>query len=121
MDAVALYARGKINWALKVLGRRPDGYHELDTLFQSVEVGDVLRIQRAERDELVCGAVVFDGGRNPGNYVPLRPRAERRVADGSSPMIFWYWRVKYDTLLNPHSAAHSVTLYIPRRNRLCAL
>jgi 4-diphosphocytidyl-2-C-methyl-D-erythritol kinase len=26
----------KINWTLEVLGRRPDGYHELRTLLQTI-------------------------------------------------------------------------------------
>lgn len=80
MDAVALYARGKINWALKILGRRPDGYHELDTLFQSVEVGDVLRIQRAERDELVCGAAFVPG--DESNLAFRALGALRQIAPG---------------------------------------
>ena len=65
MDAVALYARGKINWALKVLGRRPDGYHELDTLFQSVEVGDhILHICQVDKflgDESKQGLYAWNG------------------------------------------------------------
>ena len=34
--------RAKINLFLKVLGRRPDGYHELWTLFQEIDVHDTL-------------------------------------------------------------------------------
>jgi 4-diphosphocytidyl-2-C-methyl-D-erythritol kinase len=33
----------KINWTLEVLGRRPDGYHELRTLLQSISLADELR------------------------------------------------------------------------------
>ena len=40
-------ARGKINWTLDVLGRRPDGYHELDTILQPVTLSDTLTF-RAE-------------------------------------------------------------------------
>lgn len=41
-------ARAKLNLALHVLGRRDDGYHDLDTLFAFVEDGDVLTAEPAE-------------------------------------------------------------------------
>ena len=41
-------ARGKINWALAVTGRREDGYHTLDMLLQSVTLEDGLEILPAE-------------------------------------------------------------------------
>lgn len=37
-----LPAFAKINWVLRVLGRRPDGYHELRTIFQTVTLHDRL-------------------------------------------------------------------------------
>lgn len=36
------YAPSKINLFLDILSRRPDGYHDLGTLFQTVDVGDML-------------------------------------------------------------------------------
>lgn len=41
-------ARAKLNLALHVRARRPDGYHELETLFTFVEFGDVLRVMPAD-------------------------------------------------------------------------
>ena len=38
-------AYGKLNLTLDVLGRRPDGYHLLDTVMQSISVWDELDIQ----------------------------------------------------------------------------
>lgn len=35
----------KINLSLKVLGRRPDGYHELRTIFQTISLADWLEIE----------------------------------------------------------------------------
>ena len=34
----------KINLGLEVLGKRPDGYHDILTLFQSIDLADVLDI-----------------------------------------------------------------------------
>jgi 4-diphosphocytidyl-2-C-methyl-D-erythritol kinase len=35
----------KINLFLDVLGKRPDGYHNIETIFQTVSLGDVLEIE----------------------------------------------------------------------------
>lgn len=42
MSAVAVRAHAKINLDLRILGIRPDGYHELRTVFQSVSLHDVV-------------------------------------------------------------------------------
>lgn len=42
----------KINLALHVRARRPDGYHEIETLFAFVDNGDDLRAEVAEADSL---------------------------------------------------------------------
>jgi 4-diphosphocytidyl-2-C-methyl-D-erythritol kinase len=39
----------KINWTLEVLGKRPDGYHELRTLLQTLSVADELTFELTER------------------------------------------------------------------------
>ncbi len=36
-------APAKLNLFLHVIGRRPDGYHNLQTLFQLLDYGDTLR------------------------------------------------------------------------------
>src|SRR5262245_19278562 len=47
-----VHAPAKINLALQVCGRRPDGYHELRTIFQSLALHDSLTI-RFRRGPLV--------------------------------------------------------------------
>ena len=39
---LGLHAFAKVNLGLKVGRRRPDGFHELDTVFQSIDFGDTL-------------------------------------------------------------------------------
>jgi 4-diphosphocytidyl-2-C-methyl-D-erythritol kinase len=41
---ITLHAPAKINLYLKILGRRPDGYHELETLMQKVALYDALEL-----------------------------------------------------------------------------
>jgi 4-diphosphocytidyl-2-C-methyl-D-erythritol kinase len=41
---VRLRALAKLNLDLRVLGKRPDGYHELRTIFQTISLADSLEI-----------------------------------------------------------------------------
>ena len=41
-ETFTLPAHAKINLFLRVLGRRPDGYHEIRTLFQTITLHDRL-------------------------------------------------------------------------------
>ena len=45
--ALHLRARAKVNLYLHVTGKRPDGYHELDSLMVFPDVGDELSLERA--------------------------------------------------------------------------
>lgn len=45
-------AHAKLNLALHVRSRRPDGYHELETLFAFVEYGDEVEVAPAEMSSL---------------------------------------------------------------------
>ena len=41
VDKLTLPSPAKLNLMLHILGRREDGYHELQTLFQFLDYGDV--------------------------------------------------------------------------------
>jgi len=45
LDAVKQFAPAKINLYLHILGRRPDGFHELETLMVPISLGDTLGIE----------------------------------------------------------------------------
>jgi 4-diphosphocytidyl-2-C-methyl-D-erythritol kinase len=54
---LVLRASAKINLDLRIVGRRPDGFHELRTLFQSLALADRLEIRRTRRPfRLECDA-----------------------------------------------------------------
>ena len=53
-------APAKLNLFLHILGRRPDGYHELQTCFQFVDLCDEIRIE-VRADGLICRAVEIPG------------------------------------------------------------
>ena len=48
MHSIRVAAFAKVNLRLEVLGRRPDGYHELRTIFQSLALHDTLILRRTE-------------------------------------------------------------------------
>ena len=74
-----LIAHAKVNWALSVLGRRDDGYHELDMLMQSVELGDSLEIRLDEELTLT----LHGGPRVPSGDGNLVLRAARRLREAA--------------------------------------
>jgi 4-diphosphocytidyl-2-C-methyl-D-erythritol kinase len=60
-----LPAYAKINWGLRIMGRRPDDYHELHTIFQTITLHDELTFtpRTDTHIELVCDApdIPIDG------------------------------------------------------------
>lgn len=66
--AVVVGAPGKVNLGLRVAARRGDGYHELDTLFATVDVADELRLERTAAG--VAGEVEVDPGAGGHGEVP---------------------------------------------------
>jgi 4-diphosphocytidyl-2-C-methyl-D-erythritol kinase len=49
-----MLAPAKINLGLEILGRRPDGYHELRTIFCAVSLFDRVEIEPAARSSFYC-------------------------------------------------------------------
>ena len=56
---VTVRAPAKINWTLDVLGKRPDGYHEIRSIMQTIDVNDTLVFEPA--DELTITVEGDDG------------------------------------------------------------
>lgn len=89
----------KVNYALEVLGVRPDGYHELSTVFQSISLNDEVEIERVGRGfELVVEPEGTETGPPEGNTIyrahkllaeiagdelPVRVRLRKRIPTGA--------------------------------------
>jgi 4-diphosphocytidyl-2-C-methyl-D-erythritol kinase len=50
MDRIILRSPAKINLHLRVLSRRPDGYHNIRTLFQAIDLFDELILERSKSE-----------------------------------------------------------------------
>jgi 4-diphosphocytidyl-2-C-methyl-D-erythritol kinase len=74
---ITLPSFAKINWTLEILGKRPDGYHEVRTLLQTVSVADELTFESAEREI----AVHCDHPEVPCDETNLAYRAAKLLSD----------------------------------------
>ncbi|MCU1244250.1 MAG: ispE [Acidobacteria bacterium] len=80
----------KINWSLRITGKRTDRYHDLETLFQTIGLHDVLTIEPAKRNVLVCDDPMIPTG--PTNLIsraaqalgspPVRIELQKRIPSG---------------------------------------
>jgi len=57
MAKLRLIAPAKINWTLEVLGRRPDGYHEVRTILQTVDLWDEVELEPSEQVHVCMSGV----------------------------------------------------------------
>jgi 4-diphosphocytidyl-2-C-methyl-D-erythritol kinase len=51
---IRVTAHAKINLFLEITGKRPDGYHTLSTVFQTISLGDELTVAPAAKLSLTC-------------------------------------------------------------------
>jgi len=56
MKEIEIDAFAKINIGLEVFGRRPTGYHDIESIFQNVSLADVLRLSMDG-----CSSIVVEG------------------------------------------------------------
>ena len=80
-------APAKVNLVLQVGPRRPDGLHDICSLFASLELADELTFEEADRDEVVCHDVpgdnlvsaALDAFRREASLPPLRVTIDKRI------------------------------------------
>ncbi len=53
MEKIMLKTYGKVNLYLEVIGRREDGYHELQMVMQSIGLYDTVTLEEREKDEVL--------------------------------------------------------------------
>jgi 4-diphosphocytidyl-2-C-methyl-D-erythritol kinase len=78
-------APAKLNLFLHVTGRRPDGYHLLQTLFRFIDLHDTLHFT-LRRDGVVRRSNVVEGVVEEQDYA-----CARRVCCKARPDAVWAW------------------------------
>ena len=54
-ESVTIQAHAKINLSLDITGKRPDGYHTVEMVMQSIDISDTLTVTKTDSGiELVC-------------------------------------------------------------------
>ena len=81
--AGARFAPAKVNLALHVTGRRPDGYHELESLAVFTRFGDRVEIASAHRDGMTVSGRYAAGVPTDENNLVVRAREALRRRFGS--------------------------------------
>ena len=79
-----LTAHAKINFFLEITGKRPDGYHTLSIVFQTISLGDELVIEPAKDLSLTCSDSTLPvDERNLGMKAALRLRQTLKESRGA--------------------------------------
>lgn len=79
---LALRAPAKINWFLRLKGKRPDGCHEISSLFQCVALFDTLTIEEAPTISVMTEAPIV-GDENLVTKAALALRETSNAAKGA--------------------------------------
>ena len=92
---VALPARAKLNLDLEVLGRTEDGFHELRTTFQAIDLHDLLQIEAAAETTFTTSGLTISKHQNSTlnaqqaleeharRKLPARIHLHKRIPPGS--------------------------------------
>lgn len=82
-DALVLPSPAKLNLMLHILGRREDGYHQLETVFQFLDYGDEMTF--AVRDDgKICLHTPFEGVPHDQNLIV---KAAKKLQDQSGSTL----------------------------------
>ena len=93
---LCLKARAKINWTLDITGRREDGYHLMDMLMQSVELHDVLWLEKQDFLSLHSAEenVVSEAGADKESSAPV-PFDEKNLVIKAARALQKYADIEY--------------------------
>ncbi|MEX2046361.1 MAG: 4-(cytidine 5'-diphospho)-2-C-methyl-D-erythritol kinase [Chloroflexota bacterium] len=87
--SVTLPAPAKINLALAVAGERGDGYHEIRSVFATIDLADRVRVAPHRRLEV---RIAPDVGAGPGEDLASRAVRAMAAATGRAPAAFVHIR-----------------------------
>jgi len=84
--SIKIKSNAKINLTLRITGRRPDGYHNLSTIFQEIDLHDVLTFTPAKTFEFATNHLALSN--KTDNLCAKAYRRMEQIAPHSQP-----WRI----------------------------
>ncbi len=75
MKELTLESHAKVNLALKITGKLPDGYHQLETIFQRIGLKDMITLKESDGGITVTS----DSGEVPQDETNLAYRAAEKI------------------------------------------
>jgi 4-diphosphocytidyl-2-C-methyl-D-erythritol kinase len=57
-----VFPNAKINIGLNIIARRPDGYHDLETVFYPIKINDVLEVIEADKLSFESSGLAYPAG-----------------------------------------------------------
>lgn len=63
MESILIRANAKINLDFKIVGKKPDGYHLIDSTFQSIDLADLLSFTKSKINQF-RGAIICPDSQN---------------------------------------------------------
>lgn len=84
--AVEAFAPAKVNLSLHVTGRRPDGYHELDSLVVFADIGDRIQVELSDSPSLVVEGEMAAGV--PTDATNLVMKAQKLMGVSASVRLY---------------------------------
>lgn len=89
MKEITLPSPAKLNWLLHVGATRPDGYHSLNTVYQTLDIADEITVKLLNTDTDECILAGFPSDIDPQtNLVRRAWQACRKAFPGQVPSVF---------------------------------
>ncbi|MBE6899322.1 MAG: 4-(cytidine 5'-diphospho)-2-C-methyl-D-erythritol kinase [Ruminococcaceae bacterium] len=87
MDKISLKAPAKINLFLDITGKLPNGYHEISSVMQTVDLFDYVKIEKAGEISVKCSSGNLDGEKNIAYKAAKLFFEKSKIESGASVFI----------------------------------
>ena len=82
-DSVTVSALAKVNLTLEILGKRPDGYHDIASVIQAIDLADTVTLTRARGLDFTCDVPELNNDSNLALCAAKLLRKEASVESGA--------------------------------------
>ncbi len=87
MNSVSIKAPAKINLFLDITGKLPNGYHEIASVMQSVDIFDYVKIEKSDELSVICSNSALSGEKNIAYKAAKRFFEQSNISGGAQIYI----------------------------------